>query len=172
MGTSKSFAELAGKMDLVADNIIAARTASFRQAERDMQPIFNRQARAAAGGDRRLSNHGSVLSAFFRINSGATSSTLQIRPQGAWGIRDNTDIGGRTASHAIYPKNAKRLVFTSRRTGKLVYAQKVNHPGSTRGPFWGGAREDSLDVVRKRIPEDVRDAIVAALNGSGFKSRR
>ena len=160
-------------MNQVAANIEEARLASFRQAERDMQPLFNRQARAAAGGDRRLRNaRGAALTANFLVEQGSTTSLLRIRPSGPWGIRDNTDTSGPTAAHTIAAKRAKRLKFMSRKTGKLVYAKSVWHPGSARGRFWGSARDDAFDRIRKQIPEEVKEAINSALSGSGFKSRR
>jgi hypothetical protein len=173
VGTSTSFAQLAGKLDRVAANIEAARQASFRQAERDMQPLFNRQARAAAGGDQALSNakNRGRLKANFKVRNGSSLSELEIRPAGPWGLRDNTDVGGSTGSHTIRAKRAKMLHFTSQRTGKAVFAKSVEHPGSSRAPFWGEARDEAYTRVRTRIPRDVADAIEAALNGARFSTR-
>lgn len=170
MGTSTSFKQLAGKMDQVAENLQAARQASFRQAERDMQPVFNRQARAAAGSDQRPRNARGRLTADFKTVNGSDTSYLYINPQGPWGLRDNTDQGGPTLSHAIVAKRAKTLAFMGRQ-GSMVFRKAVWHPGSSRSDFWGVAREEAYDKIRKRIPEDVHDAIEAALNGSGFRSR-
>lgn len=171
MGTSTSFKQLAAKMEQVGVNIEDARRASFRQAARDMQPVFNRQARAAAGSDQRPSNARGRLSADFKVIDGRETSILYINPMGPWGLRDNTDIGGSTMSHFIKAKRKKVLAFQSMRTGGMVFAKSVWHPGSVRDAYWGEAREESFDKIRKRLPEDVIEAIEAALSGSGFKSR-
>lgn len=171
MGTSTSFGQLAAKMNKVASNLEEARLASFRQAERDMRPLFNRQARAAAGGDQRPHNARGRLSVDFKVSNGTSTSILFINPTGPWGLRDNTDVGGPTAAHTILPKKARFLAWTGD-DGKRVVRKRVAHPGSTREVFWGQARTEAYDRIRRRIPEDVHDAIEAALNGSGFASRR
>lgn len=169
MGTSTSFGELAGKLNNVAKNIEEARRASFRQAERDMQPVFNRQARAAGGADRRPRNARGTLTAEFKVKDGTEVSMLYINPRGPWGLRDNTDVGGRTADHTILPKRASILKFDA--GGETVYARRVNHPGSSRDNFWGVARDEAFTKVRQRIPEEVQRAIESALSGSGFSTR-
>jgi hypothetical protein len=40
------------------------------------------------------------------------------------------ELGGRTRPHVIRPKNASALVFYWPVTDKVMYLQKVNHPGS------------------------------------------
>lgn len=137
-----------------------------------MLPRFRDQARLAAGGDRRLSHHRSKapLDADFRVSDSATSSFLFINAKGPWGIRDNTDVGGRTASHGIYPRRVRWLKFVGF-NGTMIYRKFVSHPGSTRGPFWQRAREDSFQYIQKRVPEETIRAIEAALIGSGYRSR-
>jgi hypothetical protein len=39
-----------------------------------------------------------------------------------------------TRPHVILPRHAKMLVFKGR-SGKMVYATKVNHPGTMANPF-------------------------------------
>lgn len=172
MGTSKSFAELAGKMALAADNIRASRAASFRQAERDIKPRFRAEAQNAAGGDRSLSHHRSKakLDANFKIIDGTTTTLLFISPVGPWGIRDSTDTSGKTKTHVIQAKNVNFLRFEDQ-GGELIYRSRVVHRGSAREPYWGRARTLAVDYIRKRIPQDTIDAINAALSGSMYKSR-
>lgn len=170
MGTSTSFSQLAAKMNGVAKNIEEARRASFRQAERDMTPVFNRAARAAGGGDMRPRNARGKLGVKFKVEDGSTTSVLYINPTGPWGLRDNTDVGGNTAAHTINPKRANILAWEG--DDGRVFARRVNHPGSSRAPFWGDAREEALTKVRKRIPEAVQEAIESAISGSGFASRK
>lgn len=168
----ENFDELGNQLNRMADNVIDARKASFRTAERRMLPRFRDEARRAAGSDRVLSRHRSkaALDANFRHRDTADSSFLFVNPVGPWGIRDNTDVGGKTDPHRIVPRRAKRLKFTNS-DGETVYALVVSHPGSRRGPFWGNAREESLRYIQKRIPEDVKQAIQAAIAGSGYRSR-
>lgn len=51
-----------------------------------------------------------------------------------------------TVPHPIVPRNAKRLVFWSARAGRVVYARKVNHPGTRPNRYL----TDSLSVIRRR----------------------
>jgi hypothetical protein len=170
VGTSNIVAQLGGKLIAAGNNVQKARQASFRTAEARMKPRFRDQARAAAGGDRRLSHHRSraPLDARFKVTNSATSSFLFINPTGPWGIRDNTDVGGSTSAHLIRPRG-RFLKFMGR--DGTIYVKSVNHPGSRRGAYWASAREDSFRFVQKRIPEDTIRAIEAALSGSGFSSR-
>jgi len=172
VGTSTSFGQLADKMDQVAKNLTEARQASFRQAQRDMAPVFNRQARAAAGPDQRPRNARGRLTVEFKVSNATDTSKLFINPSGPWGLRDNTDVGGKTAQHTIRARKAKMLAFYSEKRGRMVFAKSVEHPGSARSQFWGQAREEAFSKIRTRIPQDVHDAIEAALSGSGFASRR
>jgi hypothetical protein len=171
MGTSTSFAQLGGKLVQAGNNVREARKASFRTAERRMRPRFRDQARAAAGGNRILSRHRSKapLDANFKVTDTQFTSLLYINPIGPWGIRDNTDVGGRTGSHIIRPRG-KRLKFIGE-DGQVVYARVVSHPGSSRRPFWAAARKESFQYIQKRVPEETIRAINAALSGSGFKGR-
>lgn len=168
----ENFNELGDQLNRMAQNVMDARKASFRTAERRMLPRFRDEARRAAGSDRVLSRHRSkaALDANFRQKDTPDSSFLFVNPVGPWGIRDNTDSSGKTDPHRIVPKRAKRLRFTNA-DGEVVYRLVVNHPGSRRGPFWGNAREESLRYIQKRIPEDVRLAIESAIAGSGYRSR-
>jgi hypothetical protein len=172
MGTSTSMAEFAGKMDLAATNVREARKASFRTAENRMRPRFRDEARAAAGGDRRLSRHRSQapLDAQFKVTESEFTSLLYIRPTGPWGIRDNTDVGGKTGAHGIRPRRARMLKFIGA-DGLMTYRRFVYHLGSARAPFWQRAREESFRYIQKRIPEETIRAIEAALSGSGFRGR-
>jgi hypothetical protein len=164
--------EFASKMNLAASNVREARHASFRTAENRMRPRFRDEARRAAGGDRRLSRHRSKapLDAEFKVIDGAVSTILYINPKGPWGIRDNTDVGGRTAGHGIRPKRVMYLKFMGR-DGFMRYTKYVYHPGSQRSAFWGDAREHSYQYIQKRVPEETIRAIEAALNGAGYRGR-
>lgn len=170
MGTSTTVEQLGGKLVAAGNNVKEARKASFRTAQSRMQPRFRDQARAAAGGDRRLSHHRSKaqLDAEFKQVDTDTTSHLFINPKGPWRIRDNTDIGGRTSGHGIRPKRRRFLKFMGR-DGRMVYTEFVQHPGSSRGVFWGHAREESYRYIQKRIPEETIRAITAALNGAGYR---
>jgi hypothetical protein len=171
MGTSTSIEQLGGKLVQAGNNVREARKASFRTAEHRMQPRFRDQARAAAGGDRRLSHHRSKaqLDAEFKQVDTETSTNLYINPKGPWRIRDNTDVGGRTSGHGITPKRATWLKFRGR-DGRIVYTKFVQHPGSRRARFWGVAREESYHYIQKRVPEETIKAITAALNGAGYRA--
>jgi hypothetical protein len=170
MGTSTSVEQLGGKLVRAGENVVEARKASFRTAEKRMLPRFRDQARAAAGGDRRLSHHRSraQLDAEFKQLDTQTSTMLYINPKGPWRIRDNTDIGGRTASHTIRPRRRRWLKYIGR-DGRVIYAQVTYHPGSSRSAFWGKARDDSYRFIQKRVPEETIRAISAALAGSGYR---
>jgi hypothetical protein len=172
MGTSTSFAEFGGKMNLAASNVIEARNASFRTAERRMKPRFRSEAARAAGGDRRLSHHRSraQLDAEFKVTLGQLTSLLFINPKGPWGIRDNTDVGGPTGAHGIRPRRVKLLKFMGY-DGQMVYRKFVYHRGSARSAFWGAAREASYPYIQKRVPQETIAAIEAALNGAGYRGR-
>lgn len=51
-----------------------------------------------------------------------------------------------TRPHVILPKKGRYLVFTSR-SGALVFARKVNHPGTKPNPFLeNAARQEGLKV--------------------------
>jgi hypothetical protein len=169
MGTSTSVEQLGQKLVQAGNNVKEARKASFRTAERRMLPRFNEAARQAAGGDRRLSRHRSkaVMTAEFKQVDTETSSNLYINPKGPWRIRDNTDVGGRTSGHTIPKRSGVILKFTSY-TGGVTYTRLVNHPGSTRGRYWGEARDESYRFIQTRIPQETIAAIVAALNGAGY----
>jgi hypothetical protein len=171
MGTSKNLGEVAAKMDLAADNIRAARTASFRAAETAMRPRFRDEARAAAGNDRTMRNKKGVLDANFQIVNGRTTTVLFISPTGPWGIRDNTDIGGKTKAHVIRARNPSKSIVFINHEGDYIATYTVHHPGSAREPFWGRARQFSFRFMQKRIPEETIAALTAALNRSGFKGR-
>ena len=172
MGTSTSMAQLGAKLTLAGDNVREARKASFRTAEKRMQPRFRDEARAAAGGDRRLSHHRSKapLDADFKVTDSEYTSILYINPTGPWGIRDNTDVGGKTGGHGIRPRRARFLKFMGS-DGSMVYRRYVYHPGSARAPYWDRARRESFQYIQKRIPEETIRAIEAALSGSGFRGR-
>jgi hypothetical protein len=172
MGVSKSGAELAQKMNLAADNIREARRASFRTAQRDMQPRFRDEARAAAGNNRRLSGamRAGIMDADFKVVDGFTTTVMFVNPVGPWGLRDNTDASGGTRPHAISARNRTALQFFDA-GGETVYRFTVWHPGSPRENFWGRARDFSFALIRTRIPVDTKDALASALNMSGFKSR-
>jgi len=164
--------ELGGKLKNAGTNVAEARKASFRTAERRMLPKFRDQGQRAAGPDRVLSRHRSraKLDASFKITDSATSSFLFINPIGPWGIRDNTDAGGRTKAHRIAAKRSLYLKFVNR-DGITVYKKVVSHPGSARSAFWGEARQESYAYIQKRIPEETVRAIEAALAGAGYRSR-
>lgn len=173
MGTSNSMNELAAKLDAAASNVVEARKASFRTAERRMKPRFRDEAQRAAGGDRRLSRHRSKapLDADFKLTEGQFTSLLYINPVGPWGIRDNTDVGGKTGGHSIRPRGHAVLKFIGYEGG-VVYRKIVFHKGSARGAYWGHARDDVCpELIQKRVPEETIRAIEAALAGSGFRSR-
>ena len=169
MGTSTSVEQLGQKLVKAGLNVKEARKASFRTAEKRMTPLFNEAARQAAGGDRRLSHHRSkaVLSAEFKQNDTETTSFLHINPKGPWRIRDNTDVGGRTSGHRIPRRQGVILRFVGY-DGGYVYTRYVQHPGSTRGRYWGDAREASYRVIQTRIPIETIAAITAALDGAGY----
>jgi hypothetical protein len=171
LGTSTSIEQLGGKLVRAGENVIEARKASFRTAEKRMQPRFRDQARAAAGGDRRLSHHRSKaqLDAEFKQVDSATSTFLYINPKGPWRIRDNTDVGGRTDAHTIFPRKRRWLKYRGR-DGFIIYARVTHHPGSNRGVYWGKAREESYRYIQRRVPEETIKAITAALNGAGYRT--
>lgn len=51
-----------------------------------------------------------------------------------------------TRPHVILPRKGRYLVFTSR-SGALVFARKVNHPGTKANPFLeNAARQEGLKV--------------------------
>jgi HK97 gp10 family phage protein len=58
-----------------------------------------------------------------------------------------------TAPHVIVPRNAKALAFTV--GGKLVFAKKVNHPGTKGKPFMQPAfeqnRQNVLDYFQRAV---------------------
>lgn len=168
MGTSTSVEQLGQKLVQAGNNVKEARKASFRTAEKRMTPLFNAAARQAAGGDRRLSHHRSKapLTAEFKQNDTETTSYLHINPKGPWRIRDNTDIGGRTRGHRMPRRQGVILRFTG--YNGLTYTRRVNHPGSSRGRFWGEARDASYRVIQTRLPIETIAAITAALNGAGY----
>jgi hypothetical protein len=172
MGTSKSLNDMGGKMELAAKNIREARRSSLAATERNMRPRFRDEARQAAGGNRILSGmrNKTALDASFKITDTATNSYLNIKPVGPWGIRDNTDVGGGTASHLIMPRAKLALRFRDL-DGQQIIRGFSFHPGSSREPFWGRARSLSFRFVQTRIPKDTIAAIEAALEHSGFKSR-
>ncbi len=56
-----------------------------------------------------------------------------------------------TRPRTIYPKNGKFLAFKV--NGKMVFARKVNHPGSKPYPFMRPAFENTKDDVEKIYTE-------------------
>lgn len=170
MGTSKTFAELGGKLISIGTHLDDKVAASFRQAARDLAPSFNSAARRAAGPNQAYSGMGNAarLSVEFEVKGGRSVNFLNIKPTGPWGIRDNTDVGGPTGMRTQRPKRVKWLKF--RGDGDFIYA-KVTRNAGARGPFWGQAREDALPKVRKHIQKAVQEAITAGISGSGFGGR-
>jgi len=71
------------------------------------------------------------------------------------------EFGGITRPHVIVPKRKKFLVFRGR-DGRLVFARKVNHPGSRipARPYLGPALRDSkqkiVEFVRNRMNQYLR----------------
>lgn len=69
--------------------------------------------------------------------------------------------GGRTAAHDIEPVKAKALAFAG--VGGLVFARRVNHPGSTipaRAPF-GSALDALRDEIAGGLKQAVRDTLLS-----------
>lgn len=62
-------------------------------------------------------------------------------------------VSGGTRPHVITPRNAQALRFQAR-SGEIVYAQRVNHPGAQADTWWN----DSL----RRLPDMVQRAWRAA----------
>lgn len=55
-----------------------------------------------------------------------------------------------TRPHPIVPKKAQRLVFFWDKVGALVFARKVNHPGTQPHPFLkDAARAEGFNVSRR-----------------------
>ena len=172
MAKPKDISAFPGDMARVSRTFGPAMVSTFNETVRRSKPKFNAAARKAAGSDRKLSRLGhksGPMTAKFRITQGHTQTLLYINAAGPWGIRDNTDVGGKTVKHEIRPKKAKRLRFEV--DGEIVYARKVNHPGSVRRAYWGEGRDEALRVAQKRVEPEVRKAIVAALNGQMYSTR-
>ncbi len=148
-----------------------AMVASYNEAIRRSRPKFNQAAREAAGPDQMLSRLGrrAKLTVKFRIINGSSATLMYVNPVGPWGIRDNTDAGGKTAKHTIRPKRVTKLKFDV--GGETFYATKVSHPGSARAPYWERGRTEALKVVQTRVPIEVRKMILAAINNRPYKSR-
>lgn len=59
-----------------------------------------------------------------------------------------------TAPHIIEPRNASRLRFTSR-GGDLVFAARVNHPGTKPNPFARNAMERLSPLIAQSFKDNV-----------------
>lgn len=68
--------------------------------------------------------------------------------------------GGMTASHTIYPVNARALAFMSRGVGSVIFAKKVDHPGSKIPEF--GYMRKTLAAMKDKIVASVRAAALGA----------
>lgn len=66
-----------------------------------------------------------------------------------------------TRPHVIRPRNAKALAFAPRGTGRLsgrprtggpvIFAKRVNHPGSRAYPFLGPAAREALGALGAKV---------------------
>lgn len=143
MGTSRSTAQLVGKIDRYANaipkaNRKAVTAATMRYKERALQNV-----EADTGGDRRMSNLGRLrLGAGFELSGDVDArALLRPRPIGAWALLDSGSI-----PHTITPgsrirsrgRGRTRLANTRKRALKFgdQYAARVEHPGSSgKGTF-------------------------------------
>jgi HK97 gp10 family phage protein len=63
-----------------------------------------------------------------------------------------------TKPHVIEPKNGKVLAFKS--GGKLIFARKVNHPGTKANPFM----ERTVEKVTERVGQIFQKVVDKAIN--------
>jgi HK97 gp10 family phage protein len=68
-----------------------------------------------------------------------------------------------TRPHVITPKKGKFLAFKSK-SGKVVYAKRINHPGSRPYPFMQPAMENNQGRI-VQIYDQVSREVVAAMAG-------
>lgn len=172
MATQVTPQQLTAQMNAAARNLAKANRAALESAGRVATPIMRAQAQNAAGPDRRLSrapNRG-VLAADWTVRGAVGEAVARLRARGPWGIRDNSYVGGKTASHQIHAKRAPRLIFQAR-DGRMIKIAMVNHPGSARAPYWQHGVEQFKPLVTKIVGHDNIDAVASAF-GSPFKSRK
>jgi phage gpG-like protein len=72
------------------------------------------------------------------------------------------ELGGKTTAHEIIATNAKALAFSAQ--GGLVFAKKVNHPGSIIPPR--SYLASSLSELRDEIESGLKSAILEALRAT------
>jgi hypothetical protein len=70
-------------------------------------------------------------------------------------------------AHEIKPKTKKVLVFKPKRARNLVFAKKVNHPGSKGTHSW----QHGSTAMRMRLPWAMKYATEAALRGERYQKR-
>ena len=99
----------------------------------------------------------------FRDRTGELRGTLDIVDKGAYWKRVIAPathakfIEGGTKAHEIRPRRAKLLRFYV--GGRVVYARKVNHPGTAKRPFMESAARAGSQAMRVLFDEGVERAI-------------
>ena len=96
-------------------------------------------------------------SIFRRIENGGARGIVGVGSSAPYGI--HVEFG--TRPHTILPKKRRFLAFKSK-SGKLVFARRVNHPGSRPLPFMEPALKDNVGRIMKAY-ERVGEEIIATL---------
>ena len=165
--------EAAAQNRAAARALVKANRLALEQAGKVTLPIMRAQAQRAAGGNRRLRNAGNaLLSATWLVRGVGMAAEARMTPVGPWRLRDNSYTGGKTRGHTIVGKNRpdKLLIFRAR-DGTLVFKHSVQHPGSTRSPFWQDGVSEAIPLVAVIVPrENFRAVAVAFGRPSSFKN--
>jgi phage gpG-like protein len=110
-----------------------------------------------------LQTHSGALAASIRssIDDDESDTTITASSAGV-PYAAIQELGGKTAAHEIIATNAKALAFGAR--GGLVFAKKVNDPGSIIPPR--SYLASSLSELRDEIESGLKSAILEALRAT------
>ena len=102
-------------------------------------------------------------STLFKDRTGELRGTLDIIDTGAWSKRLIAPakyakyVNDGTKPHVILPKNGGFLRFVI--AGRVIFAKKVNHPGTAKRPFMENAADAGGQAMKIAFENGVEQAV-------------
>ena len=120
-------------------------------------------ARIGVGEAARVAFRSAKDTTLFRDRTGKLRGSLEVVDTGTYSKRliaraeHGVYVNEGTRPHEIVPRKGKMLRFVV--AGSVVFAKKVNHPGTAKRPFMDNAAAAGSQAMRLVIDERVEDAV-------------
>lgn len=158
MGTSRSTAELAGKIRKAADAVAKARKTALTDAGQTLERSFDRAVAADLGGDNTFSGwkQAPLLSKVTMRGDDGLSFAPAGRSLGPTRVAQQGRHAGMSG-----PAQGPALAGFSKKTGKALKGRKRGKwNGTTKGK---GTWDDAVDSAAKTIPKKISEPLITAM---------